>query len=61
MQGHELADAAVEDPLRQERRQDRVLAQGLNGREAEIMRGSLMYSLGMLAVMCVWTFGLTMV
>ena len=36
-------------------------AVGLNGREAEIMRGSLMYSLGMLAVMCVWTFGLTMV
>ncbi|WP_121241248.1 L-lactate permease [Kocuria rhizophila] len=36
-------------------------AVGLNGREAEIMRGSLMYSLGMLAVMCVWTFVLTMV
>ena len=36
-------------------------AVGLNGRAAEIMRGSLMYSLGMLAVMCVWTFGLTMV
>ncbi|CAL8898919.1 L-lactate permease [Kocuria varians] len=34
-------------------------AVGLNGREAEIMRGSLFYSLGMLAVICVWTFALT--
>lgn len=36
-------------------------AVGLNGREAEIMRGSLFYSLSMLVVMCVWTFVLTMV
>ena len=36
-------------------------AVGLNGRESEIMRGSIAYSLGMLAVVCVWTFVLALV
>ncbi|WP_144790324.1 L-lactate permease [Kocuria palustris] len=31
-------------------------AVGLNGREGEILRGSIAYSLGMLAVICLWTF-----
>lgn len=36
-------------------------AVGLNGRESEIMRGSIAYSLGMLVVVCVWTFVLALV
>ena len=36
-------------------------AVGLNGRESEIMRRSIAYSLGMLAVVCVWTFVLALV
>ena len=36
-------------------------AVGLNGREAEIMRGSLFYGLGMLAVTRVWTLVLAAV
>lgn len=35
-------------------------AVGLSGRESEIMRASILYSLGMLAVICVWTLVLTL-
>jgi lactate permease len=35
-------------------------AVGLNGRESEIMRASIGYSLAMLAVICVWTFALAL-
>ena len=31
-------------------------AVGLSGRESEILRASILYSLGMLAVICVWSF-----
>ncbi len=34
-------------------------AVGLSGREGEILRASIFYSLGMLAVICVWTFTLS--
>jgi len=34
-------------------------AVGLSGRESEILRASIGYSLGMLAVICVWTFTLS--
>ncbi|NNH04685.1 L-lactate permease [Microbacterium ulmi] len=36
-------------------------AVGLSGREAEILRASIWYSLGMLAFTCVWTFVLSLV
>jgi lactate permease len=35
-------------------------AVGLSGREGEILRASIGYSLGMLAVICVWTFTLSL-
>lgn len=34
-------------------------AVGLSGRESEILRASILYSLGMLAFICVWTFTLS--
>ncbi|GAA1860626.1 L-lactate permease [Microbacterium koreense] len=36
-------------------------AVGLTGRESEILRASIKYSLGMLAVVCVWVFVLSLV
>ncbi|KAA9149288.1 L-lactate permease [Microbacterium lushaniae] len=36
-------------------------AVGLSGRESEILRASILYSLGMLAVICVWSFTLYLV
>ena len=36
-------------------------AVGLAGREGEILRASIKYSLGMLAFICVWVFGLSLV
>lgn len=35
-------------------------AVGLSGRESEILRASILYSLGMLAFLCVWIFVLTL-
>jgi lactate permease len=35
-------------------------AVGLSGRESEILRASILYSLGMLAFICVWTFVLSL-
>ncbi|WP_243074568.1 L-lactate permease [Microbacterium sp. SS28] len=34
-------------------------AVGLSGRESEILRAAIWYSLGMLAFICVWTYGLS--
>ncbi|MDF2492925.1 MAG: L-lactate permease, partial [Microbacterium sp.] len=34
-------------------------AVGLSGRESEILRASIMYSLGMLVFICVWNFTLS--
>ena len=36
-------------------------AVGLSGRESEILRASILYSLGMLAFVCVWSFVLSLV
>jgi lactate permease len=36
-------------------------AVGLAGREGEILRASIKYSLGMLAFICVWVFGLSLI
>lgn len=36
-------------------------AVGLSGRESEILRASILYSLGMLAVICVWSFVLAII
>ncbi|KAA9110246.1 L-lactate permease [Microbacterium rhizomatis] len=36
-------------------------AVGLSGREGEILRASIGYSLGMLAVICVWTYTLSLI
>jgi len=36
-------------------------AVGLTGRESEILRASIKYSLGMLAYVCVWVFLLSLV
>ena len=36
-------------------------AGGLSGRESEILRASILYSLGMLAFVCVWSFVLSLV
>jgi lactate permease len=36
-------------------------AVGLAGREGEILRAAIKYSLGMLVFMCLWVFGLSLI